>query len=540
MKETGTNSKKFIWRQRIGFGISDYACNLAYLMVNTYLLIFYTDVAGIPAASAAFMFLITKFIDAFTDYMVGALVDRTNTKMGRNRPWMLAGAPVLAVGMVLVFTTPDFSTGGKLAWAYITYIIFSFGYTLVNIPMGSILPTLSADATERTKIATTRTIFSNLGSLTSASMALWLIEKLGHGNQALGYRNTNIVFGIMVFLIMLICVASIREINLPPRTNQKTSIIKDIGYLIKNKPYMLMITYTFFLFLGYLGMFAAIAYYFKYIVRNEMMTSVAVTITTIVPIFSMLIAARLNAKYSKRNISIVGTLIQILGSLIIWIGGSNVAIVFLGVGLMGFGMGFRSNMYFSMLADVADYGEWQSGRNLAGTQMAVNGFSNKVSSACASAIVAGLLAWGAYDGTVAVQSSKANMAILFAFVILPIIANIVSIVVMYFYDLDAYDIKFSKNRYNDQTVRMITIPFALSNFICTANSASITARKTAYAAQANTTRSVSGFFTAFFKLLIILRFVRYNSALTISHHLSFQRTAHPDPCLPPHPSGKNQ
>ena len=89
-----------------------------------------------------------------------------------------------------------------------------------------------------------------------------------------------------------------------------------------------------------------------------------------------------------------------------------------------------------MLADVADYGEWQSGRNLAGTQMAVNGFSNKVSSACASAIVAGLLAWGAYDGTVAVQSSKANMAILFAFVILPIIANIVSIVVMYFYDLD--------------------------------------------------------------------------------------------------------
>ena len=108
--------------------------------------------------------------------MIGPTLKWDETDLG-----MLAGAPVLAVGMVLVFTTPDFSTGGKLAWAYITYIIFSFGYTLVNIPMGSILPTLSADATERTKIATTRTIFSNLGSLTSASMALWLIEKLGHG-----------------------------------------------------------------------------------------------------------------------------------------------------------------------------------------------------------------------------------------------------------------------------------------------------------------------------------------------------------------------
>lgn len=433
---TQTYSKKFIWRQRIGFGISDYACNLAYLMVNTYLLIFYTDVAGIPAASASIMFLITKFVDAFTDYLVGSLVDRTNTKMGRNRPWMLAGAPVLAIGMVLVFTTPDFSVAGKIAWAYVTYIIFSFGYTLVNIPMGSILPTLSADATERTKIATTRTVFSNLGSLTSASMALWLIAKLGNGDQATGYRNTNIVFGIMVIVILLICVASIREINLPPRTTEKSSIVKDFGCLIKNKPYMLMITYTFFFFLAYLGMFASIAYYFKYNVGNEMLTSVAVTLLTVIPIFSMLIAAKMNAKITKRNITILGIAIQIAGSVVAWIAGGNAAIVLIGVGLLGFGMGFRANMYFSMLADVADYGEWQSGRNLAGTQMAVNGFSNKVSSACASAIVAGLLAWGAYDGTAAVQSAKANTAISIAFIALPIVANIAGIVVMWFYDLD--------------------------------------------------------------------------------------------------------
>ena len=433
---TQTYSKKFIWRQRIGFGISDYACNLAYLMVNTYLLIFYTDVAGIPAASASIMFLITKFVDAFTDYLVGSLVDRTNTKMGRNRPWMLAGAPVLAIGMVLVFTTPDFSVAGKIAWAYATYIIFSFGYTLVNIPMGSILPTLSADATERTKIATTRTVFSNLGSLTSASMALWLIAKLGNGDQATGYRNTNIVFGIMVIVILLICVASIREINLPPRTTEKSSIVKDFGCLIRNKPYMLMITYTFFFFLAYLGMFASIAYYFKYNVGNEMLTSVAVTLLTVIPIFSMLIAAKMNAKITKRNITILGIVIQIAGSVVAWISGGNAAIVLIGVGLLGFGMGFRSNMYFSMLADVADYGEWQSGRNLAGTQMAVNGFSNKVSSACASAIVAGLLAWGAYDGTAAVQSAKANTAISIAFIVLPIVANIAGIVVMWFYDLD--------------------------------------------------------------------------------------------------------
>lgn len=430
-----TYSKKFLWKQRIGFGISDYACNLAYLMVNTYLLIFYTDVAGIPAASASFMFLITKFIDAGTDYMVGALVDRTNTKMGRNRPWMLAGAPVLAIGMVLVFTTPDWSAGGKLAWAYITYIIFSFGYTLVNIPMGSILPTLSADPVERTNIVTSRTIFSNLGSLTSASMALWLIAKLGHGDQAVGYRNTNIVFGIIVVIIMVICVASIREINPAPEV-QKSSILKDIGYLVHNKPYMLMLAYTFFLFVGYLGMFASIAYYFKWIVGNEMLTSVAVTIATVLPIISMLLAAKLNSTVTKRNISILGCVIQSLGFVLIWFAGANAIMVYVGMAVMGFGMGFRQNMFFSMLADTVDYGEWKSGKSLAGTQTAVSGFVNKVASAAATGIVGILLTWGAYDGMASTQAASANTAIIIAFVGVPIVCNLLSMVVMFFYDLD--------------------------------------------------------------------------------------------------------
>lgn len=167
---------KFKWRQRIGFGISDYACNLAYLLANTYLLFYYTNCAGLAAGAVGFMFVVTKFIDAFTDYMVGAMIDRTDTKMGRYRPWMLYGAPVLAVGMVLLFSVPTgWSAGAKLAWAYVTYVIFSFGYTLVNIPMAPIVSSLSPSATERTKISTTRTVFSNLGSLTSSLFVLPMV-----------------------------------------------------------------------------------------------------------------------------------------------------------------------------------------------------------------------------------------------------------------------------------------------------------------------------------------------------------------------------
>lgn len=429
-------SKGFLWKQRIGFGISDYACNLAYLMVNTYLLIFYTDVAGIAASSAAFMFAITKLIDGVTDYIVGALVDRTNTKLGRSRPWMLAGAPVLAIGMVLVFTTPNWSAGGKLAWAYITYIIFSFGYTMVNIPMGSIVPTLSADSRERTKIVTSRNICSSLGSLTSASMALWLIEKLGHGDAAVGYRNTNLVFGIMVIIIMVISVASIREINPAPAVKEKANLIKDLSELIHNKPYMLLLVYTFTLFLGYLGMYAAIAYFFKYVVGDPMLTSVAVSILTIVPIIAMLIAVQLNQKLGKRDISVIGCVIQIVGYLIVYMGIHNTTILYMGFVILGFGQGFRTNMFFAMQPDIVDYGAWKFGKSLAGTQTAVRGFVNKVASATASALVAGLLAWGAYDGAAAVQPESAQTAIVIAFIAVPIICCVVSMIIMFFYDLD--------------------------------------------------------------------------------------------------------
>lgn len=429
-------SKAFLWRQRIGFGISDYACNLAYLMVNTYLLIFYTDVARLSAAAVGLMFVVTKFIDAFTDYLVGALIDRTNTKMGRNRPWMLFGTPVLAIGMVLVFTVPNFSDTGRLIWAYGTYILFSFGYTLVNIPMGSILPALSADPVERTNIVTSRTVFSNLGSLTSASLALFLVSRLGGGDVASGYLKTNIIFGLMVIVIMIICVFSIKEINPAPKVVKKSNILHDIKYMAKNKPYMLFLGITFFLFVGYLGMFAAIAYYFKYIVGNEMLTSVAVSLLTIVPIISMLLSTILNKKFSKRDITQLGTIIQMIGYILLFFGRGNIPMIYLSFSIVGFGMGFRSTMFFSMQADIADYGEWISGKSLAGTQTAVAGFVNKVASATASALVAGLLAWGHYDGTAAVQTAEANMAINIAFIGVPIVCSIACIIIMIFYDLD--------------------------------------------------------------------------------------------------------
>lgn len=447
-------TKSFKWRQRIGFGISDYACNLAYLLANTYLLFYYTNCAGIAAGAAGFMFVVTKFIDALTDYMVGAMLDRTDTKMGRYRPWMLVGAPVLAVGMVLLFSVPTgWSEGAKLAWAYITYIIFSFGYTLVNIPMAPIVTALSPSASERTKIATTRTVFSNLGSLTSSLFVLPMIYYFAGSKDATGqalatgYRNTNIVLGIIVIIIIAVCVASIAEINPPTQTVQKSSLIKDLGSVFKNKYYIMLLGLVFFLFLGYLGMYGAMQYYYSYIVGDASQMPLALTLLTLLAIPTMVLAAYLNGKgITKVKLMQFGAIVDVIGYAILFFT-SNGTIATISLGLIGLGFGFRSSMFFSMMPDIFDYTEWQIGRNLGGTQNAISGFMNKLSSAAASAIISALLVWGNYDAAkldeaiangvnIATNFSQTHTAINFAFGGLSLISTVIAILVMIPYDLD--------------------------------------------------------------------------------------------------------
>ena len=382
------------------------------------------------------------------------MLDRTDTKMGRYRPWMLIGAPVLAVGMVLLFSVPTgWSEGGKLAWAYITYIIFSFGYTLVNIPMAPIVTALSPSATERTKIATTRTVFSNLGSLTSSLFVLPMVYYFAGSKDATGaalaagYRNTNIVLGIIVIVIISICVASTVEINPPTQSAGKSSLLKDLKSVFKNKYYIMLLGLVFFLFLGYLGMYGAMQYYYSYIVGDASQMPTALTLLTLLAIPTMILAAYLNGKgVAKVKLMQFGAIVDVIGYAILFFT-SNGTIATVSLGLIGLGFGFRSSMFFSMMPDIFDYTEWQVGRNLGGTQNALSGFMNKLSSASASAVVSALLVWGNYDAAkmdaaiaegldIAANFPQTHTAINFAFGGLSLISTVIAILIMIPYDLD--------------------------------------------------------------------------------------------------------
>ena len=208
MNEVEKKVKIGLWRQRIGYGSSDFACNLIWQMISLYLLYFYTNVMHLNAGAVSVMFLVTKVIDGISDLIVGFLIDKTNTRWGKSRPWILFGAIPFGVAAVLAFSVPNIGQTGMLIYAYVSYILLSTAYTIVNIPMASILPALSEDPHERTVLASCRTFLFLCGFYCSKCICpdTWLINS-ETVTKHLDFRIVMMIFGVigcLVFLLLLL------------------------------------------------------------------------------------------------------------------------------------------------------------------------------------------------------------------------------------------------------------------------------------------------------------------------------------------------
>lgn len=380
------------------------------------------------------MFLVTKFIDGVSDLIVGYLIDKTNTRWGKSRPWILFGAVPFGVTAVLAFSVPDIGQTGMLIYAYVTYILLSTSYTIVNIPMASILPALSENPHERTVLASCRTFFSSVGSTVVSAFALTLVDKFGNGNEALGFRIVMIIFGVIGCLVFFFCFFNTKERVMVQA--EKVSLKANISCLLHNGPWKLFALNIVWFFGGYVIQASAVIYYFTYVVQNVAMVQIVATITTLVPIVTNLLAPFFVKLTSKRNLMIGGSAVHAGGLLIIFFGSTNVPVLIGGAVIAAAGYGLKGSMHFAMQPDPVDYGEWKSGVNTAGTLSAVNGFIGKVGMAIASSIGAALLQFGGFDAALSVQSATAQSYITTMYIWVPIVMNIATIITMMFYNLD--------------------------------------------------------------------------------------------------------
>ena len=421
------------WGKRIGYGIGDLGCNLVFSTMASYLMVFYTDVFGITAAAAGTMMLVTKFIDAFTDTGMGLIVDRTHTKWGQGRPYFLLGAVPFAIFTFLTFYIPNLGSGGKLVWAYVTYCLLCTAYTVVNIPLNTIVPRLTSDVHERDILVSTRMVCALAGTAIVMSITEPMVRLFGKGNEAKGYLGTMTLYGIVAMCIFFVTFASTKEV-VPPTINQKHASLREDFKGLTGQAWILFLLNLFYFSL-YVVRSTTVLYYFKYnLGKTEWMSLVGILgILSGLPMLLLLPA--LERRYSKRSLMFYSILLYIAGDLLIFAGKNSAACLLIGLVVTGLGIYGIFGITFAMQPDVIDYSEYQKTASVAGLIAAFQGFFVKGGMGLTSFIIGVFLKNGGYVAN-AEQTPKALSYIQICFIWIPIVLCALIALCTYFYKLD--------------------------------------------------------------------------------------------------------
>lgn len=422
------------WGKRIGYGIGDLGCNLVFSTMASYLMVFYTDVFGITAAAAGTMMLVTKFIDAMTDTGMGLLVDRTHTKWGQGRPYFLIGAVPFAVFTFLTFFIPDFGSSGKLIWAYVTYCLLCTAYTVVNIPLNTIVPRLTSDVHERDILVSTRMVCAMAGTAIVMSITSPLVEFFGKDNEARGYLVTMTIYGIAAMIIFFITFASTKEVIPPSVTQKHSSLIEDFKGLT-GQAWVLFLLNLFYFSL-YVVRSTTVIYYFKYNLNRSDWLSLVGILGILSGLPMLLLLPALEKRFSKKNLMFFSVALYIAGDLLIFAERNSAFCLLAGLVITGLGIYGIFGITFAMQPDVIDYSEYKKNASVSGLIAAFQGFFVKGGMGLTSFIIGVFLKNGGYVAN-AVQTEKALSYIEICFIWIPIVLCLLIAVLTYFYKLDS-------------------------------------------------------------------------------------------------------
>lgn len=439
---TTTHTVPLSFKEKMGYGMGDMASNFYMGFFSLFLLYYYTDVYGISAAAAATMLLVTKFIDAVSDPAMGLLADRTTTRWGKYRPYLLWMAIPYALLGYLLFLGPEFGDTGKLIFAYVSYSLVMLAYTAINVPYSGLMAVLHPESSERTKAAQFRFIFASIGSLVIGASAKPLVEFFGGGNELLGFRLTIVLFAVLSVAIFWYTFAVTKERVTPKK--HESSIKQDMSALLENKSWLILVITGVFIVIGLVARFASIAYFTKYYMNDDGTniflwmdkTTLIISCGLLGQLFGALITPLLVARFEKHNLMFF---VNVLHSLLLFfaftISPDNLALTMIvhTLGIITFGI--TITLLFTMYTDCAEYGEWKTGSNSAGLTVSASMFSLKFGSAVGGALPGFILA---YFGFIANQNQTPESieGIRYMFNILPAIFFLAGAVLILFYNID--------------------------------------------------------------------------------------------------------
>lgn len=440
---------KLSLREKICYGFGDLASVLYWQTFMLYFTYFYTDVYLIPASVAATLFLVSRIWDGVNDPIMGMIADRTQTRWGKFRPYLLWLCVPFALMGVLTFTVPPFGYTGKLIWAFFTFNGIMMLYTAINIPYTALLGVISPDSNERTTVSSVKFLFAFTAGIIVSATLLPMTKTLGKENPAKGWQLSFVIYGIAAILFFLIAFLGTRERVHPPK-EQKSSVKKDLYELITNTPWVILLitTITFILFVAVRS--SVTTHYFKYVIGTqkislpfakggeypfETLVSAFNTIGQISALLGVLAVGWIAKKFGKKRTFLVFFAIAILSTALFYVlTPAQLGLIYLFQITGSFTGGPLSVLLWAMYADSADYGEWKRGRRTTGLVFSASTMSQKFGWALGAFVALQLMAQVGFKPNQA-QTASSLKGLIALFSLIPAGFGILSMILILLYPL---------------------------------------------------------------------------------------------------------
>jgi GPH family glycoside/pentoside/hexuronide:cation symporter len=432
-----SESSRLSIAEKIGYGSGDFASNLFWQMFSIFIAKYYTDVFLLSAATMGTMMFVTRLADAFIDPMIGALADRTHTRWGHFRPYLLWMAIPMAATAVLTFTVPSFGGTAKLVYAYVTLSLMMVAYSAINIPYSGLLGVLTPSSAERTSVCSYRFVMALLPVFIIVNTALPLATRFGGSeNSAAGWQMTMLIYSIIAIALYFTTFAMTRE-RVKPERRSKGSFRSDIKDLGHNRPWMILCIVGVSA-LAYANIRGTVSiYYFQDVVPNgnayfgRVMTTGAIAF-----ILGVMVTSPLSRVFGKRNFYMASmALSAVLTCGFYFVPPENIGLVWASHALISFCAAPTAPLVWAMYADTADYSEWKNGRRATGLVFSAASFAQKFGWAIGGAGTGWLLAYFGYLPNVA-QNPTTIVGIKLMMSFIPAVGAVIAVIALWFYELD--------------------------------------------------------------------------------------------------------
>ncbi len=470
------SAHKLAVREKVGYAVGDAATNVFFQSMILYQTRFYTDTVGLSAVAVGVMFLVLRLADAVIDPVIGALSDRTQTRWGKFRPWVLSTAVPFGVVFWLVYVTPDFGPQGRLIYAYITYSLVMMLYSANNTPYSALMAVMTPDDSERSNVARYRFVAALVGQFIVQALPLPLVAKLGHGNSARGWALTMAMFGAAIIVLNLITFATTRE-RVPTPPGQKASFKADLKNVFTCGPWIVMFVLTLLVFTMLVVRGSSLNYFFQYyldqgqlrdllgrfglagagsgaltgwksilgalglLVNADGSNSAAVAFSlyfvagSLIQIAGIVVSKPLADRFGKKAVFIAGVAVTAIATLMVFfLTPSSMGLLILTGILWPLGWGPTVPLLWVMIADVADYSEWKTSRRATGFMFAGILFALKAGLSLGGALSAWILAAHGYVPNVA-QTERALLGIRLGASVYPAVALLFVLVCLAIYPI---------------------------------------------------------------------------------------------------------